>query len=114
MTPIEYGVLVCMVIVDPSMQRDDVGKWVGSRVSIITSDGRHLVGVLRGVDQLLNVVLQDAVETVYSTDAAPVTEDCGDYVLRGDDVMCVGLVNTDREMSTNLEDVRFSGLAPVT
>eukprot|EP00659_Diplonema_papillatum_P000832 gene832-1282_t len=37
-------------------------------VSIITNDGRHLVGTLKGFDQTINVILSESHERVYQTD----------------------------------------------
>lgn len=91
----------------------EVAKWVGLRVSITTADGRHLTGVLRGVDQLLNVVLQDTVETIYSLDEAPQEDQCGDYVIRGDDIVAIGTVDTAREASTDISAIRFGGLPSI-
>lgn len=91
----------------------EVAKWVGRRVSVMTSDGRHLTGILRGVDQLLNIVLQDSTETLYSEDAAPSQEDCGDYVIRGDDIVTIGPINTQREAEHDLSTVRFAGLPAI-
>jgi hypothetical protein len=36
-------------------------------ISVITSDGRTIVGMLRGFDQTTNLILEDCHERVYST-----------------------------------------------
>ena len=88
----------------------DIGKCIGHRVSVMTADGRHLLGVLRGADQLLNLVLQDAVDVVYSTDEAPDLVPSGVLVLRGDNVLAVGAVDTAAEAGLDRTKLRFAGL----
>ena len=39
------------------------------RVSVITNDGRNIVGVLKGLDQKLNIVLEECHERVFASDA---------------------------------------------
>lgn len=40
-----------------------------SRVSVITNDGRNIVGMLKGLDQKLNIVLEECHERVFAADA---------------------------------------------
>ncbi|PNH02407.1 N-alpha-acetyltransferase 38, NatC auxiliary subunit [Tetrabaena socialis] len=42
---------------------------VGSQISVITNDGKHYLGTLRGYDQATNLLLQECQERVYSTKA---------------------------------------------
>jgi U6 snRNA-associated Sm-like protein LSm8 len=91
----------------------DIGKCIGRRVSVMTTDGRHLLGVLRGADQLLNLVLDDAADVMYDADQAAEVVPCGAMVLRGDSVMAVGAVDTAAEAAFDRAAIRFGGL-PVT
>lgn len=53
---------------------------------VISVDGRVFVGVLKGFDQLTNLVLYNCLERVYHPDA-PVEElELGIYLLRGDNM----------------------------
>ncbi|CAN0146030.1 unnamed protein product, partial [Phaeothamnion confervicola] len=55
-------------------------------VSVITNDGRNLVGTLRGHDQRINVVLEGCKERVFSL-VAPVEQvPLGLYIIRGDNM----------------------------
>ena len=38
-------------------------------VSVITNDGRTIIGTLKGLDQKLNVILEQSTERVFSKDA---------------------------------------------
>lgn len=53
-------------------------------VSIVTSDGRHIIGTLRGYDQATNVILDECFERVYREDAGVETIVLGLYMIRGD------------------------------
>ena len=55
-------------------------------VTVLTNDGRHLVGTLRGYDQATNVILEECHERVYSDDAGVETHVLGLYVVRGDNM----------------------------
>ena len=41
-------------------------------VSVITNDGRNIVGILRGFDVTTNLILEDCHERVYSSKARSV------------------------------------------
>jgi U6 snRNA-associated Sm-like protein LSm8 len=41
-------------------------EWLDKTVTVITSDGRNIVGTLKGFDQLQNLVLTDSHERVFS------------------------------------------------
>ncbi|KAH0459553.1 hypothetical protein IEQ34_012367 [Dendrobium chrysotoxum] len=40
---------------------------VDQTISIITNDGRNIVGILKGFDQATNIILDESHERVYST-----------------------------------------------
>ena len=42
-------------------------SFVNRQVSIITADGRNFVGLLKGFDQTINIILDDTHERVFST-----------------------------------------------
>ena len=41
---------------------------VNKQVSVITNDGRHIVGRLKGYDNVVNVILEDCAERQYDPD----------------------------------------------
>jgi U6 snRNA-associated Sm-like protein LSm8 len=53
---------------------------------VITNDGRHIVGTLRGYDQATNMIIDDCHERVYSEDAGVETIHLGLYLVRGDNM----------------------------
>ena len=78
------------------------------RVKIITNDGRvfigkHIstliknsidsfikIGYLRGLDQMLNVVLSDCEERIFSVADPVQTVKIGLYLIRGENIMIIG------------------------
>ncbi|XP_065302736.1 U6 snRNA-associated Sm-like protein LSm8 isoform X2 [Dermacentor albipictus] len=61
--------------------------YVNHTVSIITADGRHIVGTLKGFDQTINLILDESHERVYSSDHGVEQVPLGLYIVRGDNVM---------------------------
>lgn len=55
-------------------------------VSVITLDGRCIVGLLKGYDPVCNLVLADSHERVFSDDKGMEQEPLGLYIVRGDSV----------------------------
>ena len=65
-----------------------VSALVGSRVCIVTLDGRSLIGVLKGFDGMWNLVLENAFERLFFPDRGMEEEPLGLYLVRGDS-LCV-------------------------
>ena len=78
----------------------NLSTFVDKFVTIITTDGRLLVGYLRGYDQTTNLILSAAQERTISLDEPGTTENLGLYILRGDNVALVG--ETDEEKDQNI------------
>mmetsp|Transcript_16288 Transcript_16288/g.54566 ORF Transcript_16288/g.54566 Transcript_16288/m.54566 type:complete len:82 (-) Transcript_16288:142-387(-) len=43
----------------------ELSSLIDSPVSIITNDGRNIIGTLKGLDQKLNVILEECYERVF-------------------------------------------------
>jgi U6 snRNA-associated Sm-like protein LSm8 len=80
---------------------NNLSAFVDKLVTIITTDGRLLVGHLRGYDQTTNLILSAAQERTISPDEPCTTEDLGLYILRGDNVALVGETDEDKDQNTN-------------
>lgn len=81
-------------------------------VSVITSDGRHLVGTLRGVDQVTNIVLENCHERVYGENGVEQVP-LGLFIVRGDNVAVIGDVDAAKEDKVDLSLVRGTALPAV-
>ena len=80
------------------------------RVSVVTRDGRHLLGMLESSDAQMNVVLSNTIERLYSPSAEPIETSVGVLMLRGLNVVCVSLVNTIDEAAIRITDLRCEPL----
>lgn len=72
-------------------------------VTVITCDGRIILGELVGHDQVQNLILKEAHERVYSTEDSVERVPLGLYVIRGDNVAVVAEVaapSWDDELKT--------------
>lgn len=74
---------------------------IDQTISVITNDGRIIVGVLRGFDQATNLILDETHERVYSTKAGVEQHVLGLYIIRGDNIGVVG--ELDEELDSNLD-----------
>ncbi|KAG1346950.1 Sm-like protein LSM8 [Cocos nucifera] len=53
---------------DPTSKYSMGFVFIGTEtISVITNDGRHIVGILKGFDQATNIILDESHERVYST-----------------------------------------------
>lgn len=87
--------------------------YVNHTVSIITADGRHIVGTLKGFDQTINLILDESHERVYSSDHGVEQVPLGLYIVRGDNVVVVGQVDDELDMRLDLANMRAEPLNAV-
>merc|ERR1740123_1607831 len=83
-------------------------------VSIITCDGRNIVGTMKGLDQQTNIILMDCHERMYSQTDGVEIEVLGLYIIRGGNVGIIGLVDEDVEDKLDLNELRGENCAPIT
>lgn len=86
---------------------------LNKQVSILTCDGRSIVGQLRGVDQVTNVILDECHERVYSREAGVEQVVLGLYIIRGDNIAVIGELDADLDAKTDLSTVRADPIKPV-
>lgn len=61
-------------------------------VNVITTDGRNIVGILKGFDQVQNLILGESHERVFSDTTGVIQQPLGLYIIRGDtmyDFICI-------------------------
>ncbi|KAK3987401.1 hypothetical protein QBC44DRAFT_400232 [Cladorrhinum sp. PSN332] len=86
-----------------------LNSYVNKKVCIITTDGRNLVGTLTAHDNTTNLVLSNTVERVIRSpeEGEPSTEvPLGLYLIRGENVCLVGLVDEALDDSINWTEVK--------
>jgi U6 snRNA-associated Sm-like protein LSm8 len=82
-------------------------------ISIITADGKVLVGTLKGIDNGTNVILDDSHERVFSTDQGVEKHQLGLCVIRGDNIAVIGQVDRDIDLKLDLSEVRAKPLKQI-
>ncbi|KAI8299560.1 U6 snRNA-associated Sm-like protein LSm8 [Colletotrichum sp. SAR11_240] len=90
-----------------------LGGYLNKKVLIVTVDSRILVGNLEAADQNTNLVLSNAQERVIQTPESgepSVGVPLGLYLVRGDNVCTVGLVDEQLDESINWTEVKGSAI----
>jgi U6 snRNA-associated Sm-like protein LSm8 len=75
-------------------------------VSLLTMDGRHYTGVLKGFDQALNVLLAECSLKLWQADSAVEEQDCNVQLIRGDNVLLIGLLEHAEDLPVQAEPLR--------
>uniref|UniRef100_A0A7N2MRI1 U6 snRNA-associated Sm-like protein LSm8 n=2 Tax=Quercus lobata TaxID=97700 RepID=A0A7N2MRI1_QUELO len=86
---------------------------VDQTISVITNDGRNIVGVLKGFDQATNIILDESHERVYSTKEGVQQLVLGLYIIRGDNISVVGELDEELDAHLDLSKLRAQPLKPV-
>lgn len=76
------------ISIDMTMPQALLEKSVGKRVSLLLKDGRVMEGKLVGFDDLMNMSLEETVETVPGTEERRL----GTVVLRGNNVVSISIL----------------------
>lgn len=77
----------------------DIAKYMDQEVRVTFFGGREVVGVLKGFDQLVNLVLDDCVETLRADSNEETTRKIGLVVCRGTSVTIVSPVHGMEEIA---------------
>jgi len=74
----------------------DLGKYANQRIRVKFTGGREVTGILKGYDQLLNLVLDDVEENIQEPE--PHTRKIGLAVLRGPQITILSPVEGSEEI----------------
>ncbi|XP_071818352.1 U6 snRNA-associated Sm-like protein LSm8 [Apostichopus japonicus] len=88
-------------------------SYIDHTVSVITNDGRQIVGTLKGFDQTINLILDESHERVYSNTQGVEQVVLGLYIIRGDNIAVIGEVDDDTDSSLDLSNIKAEPLNPV-
>ncbi|KAI1790604.1 U6 snRNA-associated Sm-like protein LSm7 [Ganoderma leucocontextum] len=78
----------------------DLAKYVNERIRVKFTGGREVTGVLKGYDQLLNLVLDEVQENLQGVpDGQPTTRNLGLVVLRGPTITLLSPVDGYEEIA---------------
>ncbi|CAD2222997.1 U6 snRNA-associated Sm-like protein LSm8 [Angomonas deanei] len=99
-----------------------LSSYLRKRVSVVTVDGRNLVGILWSADQLFNIVLSEAIERVaapsdsdyFVSDGSDGVEEeqVGTWMGRGTDIVSIGLVDVFKEAQEVVSSWRGRDIPP--
>ncbi|XP_065909353.1 U6 snRNA-associated Sm-like protein LSm8 [Dysidea avara] len=95
------------------MAQAGLESYVNHTVSVVTSDGRVIVGILKGCDQTVNLILENSHERVYSSSAGVEKVPLGLYIIRGDNIAVVGEIDEEMEHEMRFSDIKAEPLNPV-
>ena len=73
----------------------------------MTNDGRNLMGIMRGCDQFVNIILERCKERVFSLDSPVEEVSLGLYLVKGDNVALVGQLDMARDAQIRDGDGSF-------
>lgn len=82
-------------------------------VNIITSDGKVLIGTLKGIDNGTNLILDDSHERVFSSNQGVEKHHLGLCVIRGENVALIGQLDRDEDLKLDLSNCKAKPLKPV-
>ncbi|KAJ2645919.1 hypothetical protein IWW40_005784 [Coemansia sp. RSA 1250] len=88
-------------------------SYVDRKVSVIMNDGRLVVGTLRGLDQTTNIIMQGCQERIFSENESVEIVDLGLYLVRGDNIAVVGLVDEEADNALDLDSLRGEPLQSI-
>ncbi|KAK6175958.1 hypothetical protein SNE40_014330 [Patella caerulea] len=82
-------------------------------VSVVTADGRIIVGTLKGFDQTINLVLDESHERVYSAGQGVEQVILGLYIIRGDNIAVIGELDDDTDHGLDFQNIKADPLNAV-
>jgi U6 snRNA-associated Sm-like protein LSm8 len=101
----KFGI-ICDILVDIDKMVSTLDVMVERLVSVITTDGRHYVGILKGFDQALNIILSQA--KLFSWEPLLTEIDCKAQIIRGDTVVLIGLLESPGLLPDSAEPLKRS------
>ncbi|KAF1598301.1 UNVERIFIED_CONTAM: Sm-like protein LSM8, partial [Eudyptes robustus] len=91
----------------------ELDTFMNKVVSVITGDGRNFVGLMKGYDQTINIILENSHERVFRGEQLGVEQiELGLYVVRGDNVAVIGELDEDLDRRIDFEQMKVNPLQP--
>eukprot|EP00428_Durinskia_dybowskii_P064680 CAMPEP_0170370590 /NCGR_PEP_ID=MMETSP0117_2-20130122/8588_1 /TAXON_ID=400756 /ORGANISM="Durinskia baltica, Strain CSIRO CS-38" /LENGTH=95 /DNA_ID=CAMNT_0010625367 /DNA_START=31 /DNA_END=318 /DNA_ORIENTATION=+ len=85
-------------------------EWINKTVSVITCDGRNIVGSLKGYDQTMNLILEQSHERVFSQDKGATLNALGLYIIRGDNIVVVAELDEEKDAQIDYSTIMAAPL----
>jgi U6 snRNA-associated Sm-like protein LSm8 len=94
---------------------DTLDELINKTVSVVTSDGRNMMGVLQGFDQTTNLVLDKCTENVYIPESGKLhQEPLGLYIIRGNTVTFIGEVDQEKFLNMKIDPAIAEPIKPIS
>ncbi|XP_056603904.1 LSM8 homolog, U6 small nuclear RNA associated [Triplophysa dalaica] len=97
----------------PAEMSTALESYINRTVAIVTSDGRMIVGTLKGFDQTINLILDESHERVFSSSQGVEQVVLGLYIVRGDNVAVIGEIDEETDSALDLGNIRAEPLNSV-
>ena len=86
---------------------------VATQISVSTNDGRNIIGLLRGLDQVTNLILEECFERVYSASSGVEQAVLGLYIISGDNIAVIGELDEELDGALDLSKIRAPPLTAI-
>lgn len=88
----------------PRGRKPLLDEYLEKAVSVITNDGRNIIGTLKGYDQVCNVIVAQSSERVFNPKSPTQVNPLGVDVIRGDNIAVIGMIDGDSlDMKASVE-----------
>tara|TARA_B100000780_G_C20970337_1_gene387413 strand:- start:472 stop:771 length:300 start_codon:yes stop_codon:yes gene_type:complete len=94
-----------------------LNEMLEKRVAVITCDGRHVVGNLKGFDQKINIVLSDCHEREYTPEEEGVGVQkvpLGAQIIQGSNVCIIGELDVEDDEKIDFDSLTGQPIGPVS
>mmetsp|Transcript_4010 Transcript_4010/g.4100 ORF Transcript_4010/g.4100 Transcript_4010/m.4100 type:complete len:95 (+) Transcript_4010:298-582(+) len=89
-------------------------EWIDKRISVITNDGRNIVGNLKGFDQTINLILEESHERVFCLTVGVEQVPLGLYIIRGDNIAIIGELDEEKDSQMDLSHLKALPIKPLS
>lgn len=87
--------------------------WNDQTVTVLTNDGKVVVGTLKGLDRMSNIILDDCHERIFSLEEGIQKLQHGLIILRGENVALIGETNREEDFKLELENLKAEPLKQI-
>lgn len=91
---------------------DQLSHFLCKKTSVVTCDGRVLVGILEGIDQYVNLILKNCEERKFSKQGVSIYP-LGLFIVRGENVVFVGEIDSIIDDDIDFKLVMADPLPPL-
>ncbi|KAL3309480.1 N(alpha)-acetyltransferase 38, NatC auxiliary [Cichlidogyrus casuarinus] len=91
----------------------ELESFLNRTVNVITSDGRCIVGTFHGMDNMINLILTNSHERVFSPTDGVERVPLGLNIIRGQNVACVGEIEENMDRRIDFANLKADPILPI-